>query len=164
MAIALYATTSFSQTTTSTPVTNKNSWLKLGIDLGVPVGDASNISSFVAGIDFKAQLMETPNVGIGLTTGYNHFFAKENLSSFGSIPLGAFIRYYPEAKGFFAGLDLGYSFLTNINGSNGGFYLKPELGYHNYDWNIFGFYNNIFIDGGNISHAGIGATYNIRFK
>ncbi len=155
----------FAQTQTKpSDITSKNSWLKLGIDLGVPTGDASNFSSFVAGVDVKGQLMQTKHLGLGLTTGYNHFFAKENASSIGAIPLGAFVRYYPEAKGFFAGLDLGYSFLTNSAGANGGFYLKPQLGYHNYDWNFFGFYNNIFVSGSSISHLGIGATYNIRFK
>lgn len=148
-------------------ITKKNSWLKLGINAGVPVGDISNYSSFVAGLELKGQLMETNHVGIGLTTGYNHFFAKNNLQSFGTIPLGAFIRVYPAAKGFFAGLDGGYSVVTGIDNAKGGAYIKPQLGYHNYDWNVFGFYNNIFrsdVNGGNIAHVGIGATYNIRFN
>lgn len=162
---AIYSFTAFSQTTTTgTPITNKNSWLKLGIDVGIPVEEASNTSSFVIGLDLKAQLMETKNLGIGIASGYNHFFEKENFNSFGAIPLGGFIRYYPDARGFFAGLDVGYSFLTSVSNTNGGFYIKPEIGYHNYNWNAFAFYNNIFIDGGNVSHVGIGATYNIRFR
>ena len=111
--------------------------------------------------------METPHLGIGLTTGYNHFFVKNGYKEFGTVPLGAFIRIYPQAKGFFAGTDLGYSFLTNANGADGGFYVKPQIGYHNYSWNYFAYFNGIFRStnsGGNINHAGIGATYNIRFK
>lgn len=151
----------------TTPITKKNSWLKLGANAGVPLGNAADVSSAVVGLDFKAQLMETNHVGIGLTTGYNHFFAKDNFKDFGTVPLGAFIRVYPQSKGFFAGLDAGYSFVTNIKSADGGLYVKPQLGYHNYDWNFFGFYNGIFrsnADGGTIPSAGIGASYNIRFN
>lgn len=155
----------FAQETTE--ITSKNSWLKAGLSAGVPVGDVADFSSFVLGLDLKGQLMSTPHLGIGLTTGYNHFFAKDNFESFGTVPLGAFIRVYPKAQGFFAGTDLGYSFITNVDNADGGFYVKPQIGYHNYSWNIFGYYNGIFRSdnsGGNIQHVGIGATYNIRFK
>ena len=158
----------FAQTpVTTTEITKRNSWLKIGALAGVPVGDLSDASNFTLGIDLKGQLMETNHLGIGLTTGYNHFFAKGNGSSFGTIPIGAFVRVYPESKGFFAGLDGGYSVLTGIDGAKGGVYLRPQIGYHNYDWNVFGYYNNVFRsnqNGGSFAHVGIGATYNIRFN
>ena len=157
----------FAQKTTTADITKKNSWLKIGLNAGVPVGDIADFSSFVAGLELKGQLMETNHFGIGLTTGYNHFFAKNNGQSFGTIPLGVFVRVYPESKGFFAGVDGGYSVLTGANGAKGGAYIKPQLGYHNYDWNVFGFYNHIFrseANGGSIPNVGIGATYNIRFN
>ena len=163
IATAFVSITAFAQTKTTSDITNKNSWLKLGVDAGVPVGDMSSVSSFVLGGTIKGQLMETKNWGIGLTTGYNHFFAKEGFKSIGTIPVGAFVRYYPTSAGFFAGLDLGYSFITNST-VNGGFYMKPQLGYHNYNWNFFGFYNHIFVSNSNVAHLGIGATYNLRFK
>jgi len=148
-------------------ITPRNSWLKAGLNVGVPFGDISDVSSFTAGIDLKGQLMETNHVGIGITTGYNHFFPKNDFDAFGTIPLGVFIRYYPQTTGFFLGTDVGYSFLTGIPDGEGGFYVRPEVGYHNYDWNLFAFYNGIFrgdTDGGAIQYAGIGATYNIRFN
>jgi len=155
------------QVKTSSDITKKNSWLKIGLNAGVPVGNASDFYSFVPALELKGQLMETNHFGIGLTTGYNHFFAKNNGNDFGTVPVGAFIRVYPASKGFFAGVDGGYSFITGVNGAKGGAYVKPQLGYHNYDWNVFGFYNHIFrsdINGGSIAHVGIGATYNIRFN
>ncbi|RYD80197.1 MAG: hypothetical protein EOP53_08420 [Sphingobacteriales bacterium] len=167
LATAIVFTTAGAFAQETTEITSKNSWLKAGLSLGVPVGDVSDSHSFVAGLDLKGQLMSTPHLGIGLTTGYNHFFAKDNFESFGTIPLGAFIRVYPKAKGFFAGTDIGYSFLTNANDADGGFYVKPQIGYHNYAWNVFGYYNGILRGdnaGGNIQHVGIGATYNIRFN
>lgn len=148
-------------------ITPRNSWLKLGANIGAPVGNAANYSSVVAGLELKGQFMETEHIGIGLTTGYNHFFGKDNFSGFGTIPVGAFVRVYPKAEGFFAGLDGGYSFIAADGNPKGGAYLRPQLGYHNYHWNFFGYYNNIFrpdSNGGNIGSLGIGVTYNVRFK
>jgi len=151
----------------STDITSRNSWLKLGANIGVPVGNASNYSSFMAGLELKGQVLETNYLGLGLTAGYNHFFGKNGVKDFGTIPLGAFLRVYPQSKGFFFGTDLGYSVVTGYDNAKGGFFLKPQLGYHNYDWNVFAFYNNIFrsdVNGGSIGSVGVGATYNIRFS
>ncbi len=153
---------------TTQEITSKNSWLKVGAIAGIPTGNLNTASKFMAGIDLKGQLMTTPHIGIGLTTGYNHFFVKEGFGKdFGTIPLGAFIRVYPEYKGFFVGTDLGYSLVTGTADNKGGFYVRPQLGYHNYNWNFFGFYNSVFrndTNGGNISAAGIGFDYNLHFK
>jgi len=166
LAIATVSLKSFAQTQ-SGDVTSKNSWLKLGVNIGVPFGDLSDVSNFTLGAELKGQLMETKHWGIGLTTGYNHFFPKSGFSNFGTIPLGAFVRYYPKSTGFFAGVDAGYSFITGVPDATGGVYARPQLGYHNYSWNVFAFYNGIFRNtdnGGNLQYAGIGATYNIHFK
>ncbi|UAY51093.1 hypothetical protein [Ferruginibacter albus] len=153
------------QTTTSTgEITPKNSWLKAGLTVGLPVGDASNVSSFTAGIELRGQVMSTNHWGFGLASGYDHFFPKSGFSSFGEIPLGVMIRYYPEAKGFFAGIDGGYTFLTNFGNTSGGAYIKPQIGYHDYNWNFYALYNHVFVDGSAVQNVGIGATYNLRFK
>jgi hypothetical protein len=146
-------------------VTKKNSWLKAGVNLGVPVGDISNSSSFAAGVDLSGQFMATKNFGIGIASGYTQFFKKDNGANFGTVPLGLLLRYYPQNRGFFAGADVGYTFLTNANGADGGLYVRPQLGYHNYDWNLFAFYNQTFRNVGvDIQTVGVAATYNIRFK
>lgn len=154
----------FAQNTTEA-VTNKNSWLKAGISASAPVGSTSNYSSFALGADLSGQVMATPNLGLGVASGYTHYFGKNGVQDFGVIPLGALIRYYPAAQGVFVGSDVGYSFLTNA-GSNGGFYIKPQLGYHNYDWNFYAFYNQVFVSspGSDVQNLGVTATYNIRFK
>jgi hypothetical protein len=151
---------------TTDDITKKNSWLKAGISLGVPVGDISNFSSFAAGLEVSGQFMKTEHFGIGIASGYTQFFPKNNATGFGAIPLGLMLRYYPDYKGFFFGTDLGYTFLTNVNTASGGFYIKPQLGYHNYNWNVYAFYDEVFTGSGNIDiqSIGIAATYNIRFK
>lgn len=145
-------------------VTGKNSWLKAGLTASVPVGNTANVSSFAAGLELSGQWMATPNIGLGLASGYTHYFAKNNAADFGAIPVGVLLHYYPQSSGFFAGTDLGYSFLVNVAGSTGGFYVKPKIGYHNYDWNFFGFYNQVFANAGDVQNLGVGVVYNLRFK
>src|SRR3954463_7673906 len=85
----------------STTISSRNSWLKFGANVGVPVGNASDYSNATLGLELKGQVLETRSVGIGLMTGYTHFFAKDNFEDFGIIPLDAFIRYYPKSRGIF---------------------------------------------------------------
>lgn len=153
------------ETTPATEINRRNSWLKVGLNAGMPLGDASKWANFNAGLDLSGQFMTTRHWGLGVTTGYNHFFAKAPFSDFGVIPANLMVRYYPYESGFFAGLDAGYSFFTNISGETGGINLKPQLGYHNYDWNFYAYYNHIFGGGTmiDIQTVGIAASYNIRF-
>ncbi|WP_192347081.1 hypothetical protein [Algoriphagus sp. Y33] len=147
-------------------INEDNSWLKLGLNLGVPMGDIGDYSSFAVGLDAAGQFMRTDNFGLGVATGYTQYFGKDGFENFGAIPLGLMLRYYPEPSGFFVGTDVGYTFLTGDIGGNGGFYIRPQVGYHNYDWNIFAFYNQVFTsdNAADIQTVGVAATYNIRFK
>src|SRR5690606_25524451 len=128
-------------------INEDNSWLKAGLHIGAPVGDLADFSSFALGLDLAGQFMRTDNFGLGIASGYTHYFKKSNLpgaNDFGVIPLGAMIRYYPQSEGLFVGSDLGYSFFTGDGVSeSGGAYVRPQVGYHNYDWNIFAYYNHV---------------------
>ena len=166
-ALALTSTVGAHAQQRATEITRKNSWIKAGINAGIPIATLADHSNFTLGAEIKGQLMSTPNWGLGLTSGYTHYFPKEGMENFGSIPAGIFARYYPARQGFFAGVDLGYSFQTgsNLNG-NGGMYVRPQAGYQNRLWNIFGFYNGIFrkeANGGHLQYVGIGTTFNILF-
>lgn len=145
-------------------VTSDNSWLKLGLNAGVPMGDADDASSFSTGLELKGQHLVTPNFGIGLTTGYSHFFGKDGADDFGVVPAAAFARYYFNSSGLFVGSDFGYGFVTGIDDQDGGLYLNPQIGYHNEDWNFYAYYQNTFADNDvTIQVLGVGVTYNIRF-
>lgn len=146
-------------------ITPNNSWFKLGLTAGIPVGDASDISSFNLGLDVRAQYLVNPNFGIGVASGYTNYFGKDNFDDFGIVPLAGFLRYYFTPSGLFFGSDLGYGFLTNVDNNSGGLYVNPQIGYHNRDWNIYAFYQNTFAENDvNLQSVGIGVTYNIRFK
>jgi hypothetical protein len=143
----------------------RNSWLKLGINGGVPVGDTSDFSSFALGADLRGQYLVTAHFGIGLTVGYNNYFGKDDFDDFGLVPVAGFARYYFQKEGVFLGLDAGYGFLTNTDDNSGGMYINPQIGYHNPNWNIYAFYQNTFAENDiDIQMVGVGVSYNIRFK
>src|SRR5690606_1440298 len=93
-------------------LTPDNSWLKLGLTAGVPVGDANDASSFACGADIRSQYLFNSNLGIGKASCYTPFFGKDNIEEFGSNPGGGFFRYYFTPGGFFLGVDVGYGFLA----------------------------------------------------
>lgn len=165
--LLMVATTAVAQQTNS-EITRRNSWIKAGASLGIPVGSLADRASVGLSFDLKGQFLSTPHVGLGIATGYTHYFPKENYENFGSVPLGLFARYYVGPQGLFVGTDVGYSFQTGSgNNGNGGIYIKPEIGYHNRLWNVFGFYNGVFRDnqeGGSLQQVGVGFAYNFMFN
>jgi hypothetical protein len=155
-------------------INETNSWLKVGLLIGAPAGPVADYSSFIFGLDVAAQFLRTNNFGVGLATGYSNYFEKSDSpeyqglnDGFGAVPLGLLLRYYPRPEGIFVGTDVGYTFLTGVTSENtGGGYVRPMLGYHNYNWNVFAYYNHIFrpdptID---VQSIGLAMTYNFRFN
>lgn len=159
--------------------------IKIGANIGLAV-PAENASANV-GLDLSYQNLITPGFGLGIATGYSHFFGRENTvnnvnidnNDFGVVPVAALIRIYPKQTGFYFGTDLGYGFIvgddkvaSNVaspDRPDGGFYIKPEIGYHNRDWNVALQYQKTFTgDKGeidtqkyNAGALGIGVGYNI---
>lgn len=155
--------------------------LKVGINGGFAV-PAENASASL-GLDLSYQNLVTPGFGLGIATGYSHFFGRENEgldnNDFGVIPVAALIRVYPKQMGFYLGTDIGYGFIVgddqvaaNVGSParpDGGFYIKPEIGYHNKDWNFAVQYQKTFTgDKGeigtqkyNAGSLGVGVGYNI---
>ncbi len=157
--------------------------LKVGLNGGISTGGntAANV-----GVDLSYQNLITPGFGLGIATGYNNYFGKDRTISgvnvknndFGVIPVAALFRVYPKQMGFYFGADLGYGFIVgddkvaenvNVDRPDGGFYIRPEIGYHNRDWNFFAQYNKTFTgDKGQIGDQkynagaiGVGFAYNI---
>ena len=159
--LLVLAITSFS--IANAQVGEGSNWLKIGLHGGVPVGDVSETSSFALGFDLKYQFLNAESFAIGVSTGYTNYFGETEgiikYSDFGIIPLAGLFRYYPT-ENFFLGADLGYGFLTEGNEA-GGFYYRPEVGYHNDSWNIFAFYQGLSVDNFSPASVGVGINYNI---
>lgn len=175
-------------TTAAVHAQSMKNMIKIGVLAGASV--PSNNSAAAAGLDVAYQNLVTPHFGLGVATGYQHHFGKENNlggtqldnNGFGVVPVAALVRYYPKAEGIYIGTDLGYGVITGdkrvatnsaVARPDGGFYLKPEVGYHNRNWNIFAHYSKVFtgdkgtINVGNASQKyntgiiGVGLAYNI---
>ena len=160
--------------------------IKVGATAGLAV--PSSNASAALGLDVAYQNLVTPGFGLGIATGYTHYFGKENTvnnvkldnNDFGVVPVAALIRVYPKKTGFYLGTDVGYGFIvgddkvasnTGINTQrpDGGFYIKPEIGYHNDDWNFSLQYQKVFTGNEgkigdqkyNAGSLGVGVGYNI---
>lgn len=147
-------------------VSSENTWFKVGLNAGLPLPPTK--SSFVLGLDASVQFLETKAAGIGIKSGYSHYFsADKNLRAIGEIPLAIMYRFYPTSTGFFTGLDIGYSFIIDSPYTKGGFMGRPHGGYHGDNWNIYAYYNLVLIqetDQDNIQSIGIALTRNIRLR
>lgn len=157
-----------------------NNMLKIGATAGIAV-PSDNLSAAI-GVDVAYQNLITPGFGLGIATGYTHYFEKDNNgydnNSVGVVPVAALVRIYPKQTGFYFGTDLGYGFLvgndkvaanTTADRPTGGFYIKPEVGYHNKEWNFFLQYQKVFTGSTgdlagqdyNVGSIGAGFSYNI---
>ncbi len=143
--------------------------LKVGANVGVALPQEN--ASMAAGIDVAYQNLGITGLGLGLATGYTHYFGRDNKginnNDFGVIPVAALFRVYPKQTGFYFGTDLGYGFIVgddkvaknfDVNRPDGGFYINPEIGYHNRDWNFALHYQRVFTGSkGEFSNQNYGA-------
>lgn len=154
--------------------------LKVGLNAGIAVPQEN--AGAALGLDVSYQNLNITGFGLGVATGYTHYFGRDNdgikNNDFGVVPVAALVRIYPKQTGFYFGTDLGYGFIVGdedvasnsvVDRPDGGFYLKPEIGYHNRDWNFYVQYQKVFTgDKGeignqnyNAGNLGIGVSYNI---
>lgn len=76
--------------------------LKVGANVGVALPQEN--ASMAAGIDVAYQNLGITGLGLGLATGYTHYFGRDNKginnNDFGVIPVAALFRVYPKQTGF----------------------------------------------------------------
>ncbi len=109
---------------------------KVGASLGLPLADASDISSFVLGVDAYYYFTDIDAVvEIGATAGFRNFFGKEVEISTASVKFddGQFLPLAVAGRvklfGILSGgADIGYAVGIN-DGNDGGFYLRPVVGF-----------------------------------
>ena len=109
---------------------------KIGATLGLPVADASDISTFVLGIDAYYYFTDIDAfIEIGATAGFRNFFGDdiEILGQTVSVDDGQFLPIAAAGRvkifGLLSGgLDIGYALGIN-DGNDGGFYVRPVVGF-----------------------------------
>lgn len=142
---------------------------KAGLQAGIPVGDAADISKFSVGLDMAYFWGVSELVDAGLATGFINAFGETNTVTVGNVtvesefedfqfvPLAGAFRIYPTYD-FNFGADVGYAVCIN-EGNEGGFYVKPSMGYNitgNTELNVS--YINISNDG-NFSIVALGVLF-----
>lgn len=142
------------------------SGFKLGANVGFPVGDAGDTTSFVAGIDAAYLWPASAEFNIGIATGAQFWFGKEyTVPGFGTfkadtstmIPIAASGQYRLTPE-FSLGADLGYAFFTE-SGSDGGFYYAPKAAYHFGPSELNLSYRGVSVTGGSIGSVNLGYAY-----
>lgn len=142
---------------------------KAGFHAGLPVGDASDVSSFALGLDLAYHWGVSEMFDAGLASGFLNAFGETESVTVGEvtvegefgdyqiIPLAAALRLYPTYD-FKLGADVGYAVGIN-EGNEGGFYLRPTMGYNlsgNTELNVS--YMNIS-NNGNFSMVALGILF-----
>jgi hypothetical protein len=106
---------------------------KIGLSGGLPLGDASDISTFVLGADaYYLFGKRKALVRLGPTVGYRNFFGEEvspgltaDNAQFVPLALAGRFSLFGIVQG---GVDVGYA-LGVSDFLNGGFYVRPVLAF-----------------------------------
>ena len=105
----------------------------LGVDAGLPIGNAGDVYSFIIGGSLQGEYKAATELGITLNAGYKSWSVKKDLryltdkKSNGFIPVLAGIKYYFTPMVYGAG-QLGVSFSTESN-SGSLFTYTPGVGF-----------------------------------
>jgi len=113
---------------------NAQEGFKVGINMGLPIGDASDNSSLELGADVAYLWELSDEFHLGATVGYGTFIAKEvhgyKPDNIGFMPIAATAQY-SITESIFAGADLGYALVLSPSEVDGGLYYLPKVGYQN---------------------------------
>jgi len=148
-----------------------DSKLRFGIaaEVGVPTGNASNISNIYAGITPRLQYGADEGLAWTLTSGFYNFFGKNYNVTPTTTVKGADLGMVPlklGVKGFFAdnlyfGAEAGAGFETNKGGSTK-LIVAPGLGYANESWDISARYENFSGQSNNYGLVGLRVAYGFK--
>ncbi|PKD19189.1 hypothetical protein APR41_16490 [Salegentibacter salinarum] len=146
-------------------VMQAQSGLRIGANVGLPVGDIEEVSNFQAGADLAYLLGVADMLYIGPKIGYTQFFMEED--NFGGfevddpafLPISASGRI-SLVRGFFFGTDLGYAVGLN-DGNDGGFYYRPQVGYNFGIIGLVGSYTGISADDGSFGAINLGIEFGL---
>lgn len=135
---------------------------KLGANIGIPTGDASDFSSFSIGVDVNFLWETSETFDLGLAAGFSNSILKSEWEGddVQFLPIAAAARYN-ASEDFKIGVDLGYGIGIN-DGNDGGFYYRPMVGYNiseTIELNLF--YSSVSQDGSSWSYVGLGVMFGL---
>lgn len=132
--LGVTACSSFAQTTKSSSSSSDAGKFSIGVDAGLPMGDAKNVYNFAIGGSLKYDMPIGTGAFVNLSAGYESFMVKSALkdlgasSSSGFVPVKVGLKYYFEGQGFYGEGQLGVAFSTESGGGKF-FAYAPGVGY-----------------------------------
>lgn len=141
---------------------NAQGQFNAGVNLGLPVGDASDTSSFAFGIEANYLFEVSDEFKVGPTASYVHFLGKEfsgiDYPSTSFLPLGGAARYSVSDE-FVVGADLGLALgMSNASGSS--FFYRPMVGYNiGETMMVQASYMGMSVEGGSIATFSAGLMF-----
>jgi len=146
------------------PKTEVNPWrFGIGLEAGIPTGNANNISNFELGGTARLQYDASDHFAWTLTSGYYNMFGKDipgttsKYSDLGIVPLKLGIKAF-FAPNFYFGAEAGAAFET-ISGGDTKLDLAPSLGWANRTWDIAARYENFSGQSNNYGLVGLRIAY-----
>ena len=133
---------------------------KLGGNVGIPVGDASDFYNFNIGLDVNFLWETSSSFDVGIATGFSNGFGEEDFDDAQFLPIAAAGRFN-ASENFKIGADLGYAIGIN-DGNDGGFYYRPMVGYdvsENIELNLS--YSGVSLDGWTWSTINLGVMFGL---
>lgn len=106
----------------------------IGVDLGIPVGDAAKVYVLGAGVSFNYDLALSDNLSAVASAGYTAMIVKDELTGLGYqsvfkyIPLKAGLKFY-FGDGYYAEAQAGGTIFAESGGGGMQFAYAPALGY-----------------------------------
>ena len=138
-----------------------NAQFSVGASVGLPSGDAGDITTFAYSVD-AAYMMPTDNaVSYGITASYLYYSGDDPFPNWSFLPLAGAVRFEASEK-FSLGADIGYAIGLDPDGNDGGFYYKPVVSYalgESTSLNLS--FSNVSLDGGTVSNFGLGVMFGL---
>ncbi len=138
--------------------------LSVGVEAGLPIGDAGDVYSFVIGGSAQGEYAIDKSIGLTLSAGYLNWSGKTvsgfKVPSTGLIPVLVGAKYYFTPK-VYGHAQLGMSFASGNGASGSAFTYAPSVGYNITDQiDVAVKYQAASKDGFTTSFIGIRAAYN----
>ena len=129
---------------------------RFGVNGGIPVGDANDISDFHLGADVAYMFNVVEALDLGPMVGYSHYFINDDFDDVLFLPIAASGRF--GLSSIYLGADLGYAIGLN-NGNDGGFYYRPMVGYQIGILGISASFEGVTMDGGDFNSINLGIEF-----
>ncbi len=136
-----------------------------GIHLGLPIGDAGDISTFSLIADLNYLFDVSEEFKVGPSVGYSHSFGDEiggfEIDDFQFLPIAAAGRFNASPE-FSLGVDLGYA-IGISDGLDGGFYYSPRVAYSVTELiDLVLAYRGVSLDGGSFDILSLGVEFDLN--